>query len=113
MPGFMDSERAARAATRRLKDPRVRHFYDAFPNHLAGKAFAKGLIPEGAGPAWDIYFFYKKNTPWADAPPQPIQWMHQLGGTSRADPKRFKTGQDLIDALHQTMHDLTGDKCAP
>ncbi len=113
MPGFMDNQRSARAATRRLIDPRVRHFYDPFPSHLAGKAFAKGLIAEGNGPAWDIYFFYKKGTQWSDGPPQPDRWMHQLGGGGRADAKRFKTGQDLIDGLHQAMHDLTGDQCAP
>lgn len=112
MPGFNDNERTAGEIARTFDDSRVRHFYDAFPAHVAGKAFAKGIIKEGRGPAWDIYFFYKKSVAWADGPPSPTEWMHQLSGGKRADAKHFHTGEDLVNALHEAMHAATGDECA-
>ena len=86
MPGFNDNERTAQKIAGTFSDPRVKHFYDPFPAHLVGKAFAKGRISRG--PAWDIYFFYKKGQEWNDAPPDPAEWMHQLayGRRLRAAP---------------------------
>jgi hypothetical protein len=49
---------------------------------MAGRAFARGLLREGAGPAWDIYLFCEKDSEWTDSPP-PAEWMHPLGGISR------------------------------
>ncbi len=86
MPGFNDNEETARKIAGSISDPRVKHFYDAYPAHLVGKAFAKNRI--SAGPAWDIYFFYTKGTDWKNAPPSPAEWMHQLGGGGRATPDR-------------------------
>ena len=59
MPGFNDNERTSRKIAGSFSDPRVKHFYDAFPAHLAGKAFAEDRIAQR--PAWDIYFFFKKS----------------------------------------------------
>ena len=108
MPGFNDNERTARKIAGSFSDPRVKHFYDPFPAHVAGKAFAQGRISRG--PAWDIYFFYKKGEEWKDALPEPGECMHQLGGGKRADATKFHTGQDLIDQLHEAMHDLCGGR---
>ena len=109
MPGFNDNERTSRKIAGSFSDPRVKHFYDPFPVHLVGKAFAKDRISQG--PAWDIYFFYKKGEEWKDAPPEPAEWMHQLGGGGRADATKFHAGQDLIDQLHEAMHQVTGADC--
>ena len=111
MPGFNDNEETARKIAGSISDPRVKHFYDAYPAHLVGKAFAKNRI--SAGPAWDIYFFYTKGTHWKDAPPAPAEWMHQLGGGGRADAKKFRTGDDLVEQLHVAMHEVTGAQCNP
>lgn len=114
MPGFNDDERAARAMARTLHDPRVRQFYDPFGTHRAGRMFAKGCLREGTGPAWDIYFFYERGTIWKDRPPSPVEWVHQLDGERRADPKRFRTGEDLVTALHDAMQHLAGkDRALP
>jgi hypothetical protein len=33
----------------------------------------------GAGPAWDIYLFYRPGDRWSTSPPMPCEWWHQLG----------------------------------
>ena len=111
MPGFNDSERTAAEIAGTFDDSRVRHFYDPRATHRAGRAFAKGLIPEGRGPAWDIYFFYEKGLEWRDGPPTPTEWLHQLSGGRRADPQHFSTGEKLINGLHEAMHKVTGEEC--
>lgn len=111
MPGFADTEAAAEASAQRLDDPRVRHFHDPVSTHLAGKAFAEGLIAKGRGVAWDIYLFYGKDAEWGDGPPAPTEYLHQLGGGRRADAKQFRTGADLVKALHEAMHKVTGASC--
>ncbi len=109
MPGFNDNEHTSRKIAGSFSDPRVKHFYDPFPAHLVGKAFAQGRISRG--PAWDIYFFYKKGLEWTGGPPEPAEWMHQLGGGGRADATKFHSGQELTDRLHETMHTVTGAQC--
>lgn len=108
MPGFNDNERTASQIARMFNDPRVRHFYDPLPTHLAGKAFAQGIIPKGRGPAWDIYFFYKKGRVWKDGPPTPDVYMHQLGGEGRAAADHFRAGDNLVASLRDAMRKLTG-----
>ncbi len=108
MPGFNDNETTARKIAGTIEDKRVKHFYDPFPAHLAGKAFGKGLIKRG--PAWDIYFFYHKGQEWTDDPQQPAEWMHQLGGAG-ADESKFHAGTDLVEQLHETMHKVTAAEC--
>ncbi len=108
MPGFNDNEKTARKIAGTIEDKRVKHFYDPFPAHLAGKTFGKGLTKRG--PAWDIYFFYDKGQEWTDGPPKPAEWMHQLGGAG-ADASKFHSGTDLVDQLHETMHKVTAAKC--
>lgn len=111
MPGFRDNEKTARRIAGTFDDSRVKHFYDAFPAHLAGKAFGEGRISRG--PAWDIYFYYDKNQEWTNALPEPVEWMHQLGGGDRADATKFRAGSDLVEQLHEAMHSVTGAECSP
>lgn len=110
MLGFNDNETTAEKIADSFHDPRVRHFYDPFPVHRAGKAFAKELLTQG--PAWDIYLFYEKGLTWEALPPKPTEWMHQLSGGRRADPAHFHTGADLVEQLHEAMHKVTRAKCA-
>lgn len=112
MPGFNDNKDTASQIAQTLNDPRVEHFYDPLKTHLVGQTFAKGLLNEGRGPAWDIYLFYKKGDQWSDLPPRPVEWLHQLGGGRRADPAHFHAGEELIEKLHEAMHQVTGDECA-
>lgn len=109
MPGFNDNETTAKRIAETMSDPRVQHFYDPYPVHRAGKAFADGVV--NSGPAWDIYLFYDKNAAWSDAPPKPVEWWHQLGGGDRADPERFAAGV-IAEKLHESMHSVTGAECS-
>lgn len=104
----MDRRAAAEKMAGEFKDPRVRQFHDT-RKHLAGEAFRGKQVKRG--PAWDIYFFYDKQAEWKDAPPEPVEWWHQLGGGDRADPERFAAGV-LEERLHESMHRVTGAKCA-
>lgn len=101
-----DNAAAAAKIAKMFDDPRVRQFHDPRDSRLAGKAFAHGLIREGAGVAWDIYMFYDKDARWDEHPPKPIDWMHQLSGGRRADATRFRTGDALVEELHDTMDRL-------
>lgn len=108
-----DNAEAASKTALMVQDSRVRQFHDPRGKKLAGKAFAEELIEKDRGPAWDIYMFYKKGDEWNNKPPVPVEYMHQLSGGQRADPKFFFTGEELIRRLHETMHDVTGEECKP
>ena len=93
-----DNHGAAVKSSAIFDDPRVKQFHD--PDRKAGRVFAKDLLYEGGGPAWDIYLYYDKDAVWGDTPPKPVEWYHQLSGTRRADPKRFRPrlGRDQIQS---------------
>lgn len=102
-----DTEMAAkRAAAEILPDPRVHHFYD--PEKRVGEAIARSLGGEEGKVAWDIYLFYKAGSEWAENPPTPIAWMHQLTDSSWADHVHYHSGDDMVDALYKTMKELIG-----
>lgn len=104
-----DNEKVATNSAAIFDDPRVKQFYD--PDRKSGYAIAKDLLYENAGPAWDIYLYYDKDAQWTDAPPKPVDWVHQLGGGRRADAARFRPGQRLVDALREsTGRILSGEK---
>ena len=84
----------------------MRQFHDPRATRLAGKAFAHDLIREGRGVAWDIYLFYDRGALWGEHPPEPVDWMHQLGGGRRADPQRFHAGAELVKELRRSMKKL-------
>ncbi|MEE8153401.1 MAG: cation transporter [Phycisphaerales bacterium] len=101
-----DNEKAAIKSSTIFDDPRVKQFYD--PDRKSGYAIAKDLLYENAGPAWDIYLYYDKDAQWTDQPPKPIDWVHQLGGERRADPARFRPGQQLVKALRDATDTVIG-----
>jgi len=105
-----DSLDAARKMAASIADPRVVHYFDPRPRHLAANSFAKGIIRKGAGPAWDVYLLYDKDADWSGDPPTPAEWFHQLSGGTRADPRRFAAGA-IGDRLHEAMHRLTATSC--
>ena len=41
MPGFNDNETTAKRMAGSFNDPRVKHYFDSFPAHLAGKESKK------------------------------------------------------------------------
>lgn len=86
------------------QDARVDQYYD--PNKLVGGAIAEGLGARPGEIAWDIYLFYDKTAGWGEQPPPPIEWVHQLGDSSWADPGRFYTGDGLYQALENSMDEL-------
>jgi hypothetical protein len=104
LPG--DDEEAGKRASQIIHDPRVHHFYD--PGRQVGEAVAGELLMKGAGPAWDIYLFYRQGIKWTASPPRPTDWMHQLGGGERADPARYRPGKYLVKGLHEAMERLAG-----
>ena len=72
-----DDERAARKATVLLPDARVEHFW--VPTREVGKMFQDPIQLSGE-PAWDVYLVYPKGITWDQSPPEPVYFMHQLGG---------------------------------
>lgn len=62
-------------ATKRLPDPRVRHYWDG--ENLFAQTFAPVLGLEDQ--AWDVYLLYGKDADWGETPPKPVYWQEQLG----------------------------------
>ena len=97
-----DSKQNAKKAAVMFTDYRVSHFYD--DDQIVGKEIANRIGWDGHV-AWDIYLFYKPGVEWDEAPPRPIHWMHQLKD-SWADKTHFRTGDDLVSELFNTMTEL-------
>ena len=121
-----DDLNSATESAARVTDPRLAAFHD--PHHELGRAMARSLGWKGHV-AWDTYFVYRPGTLWTAAEmPTPDEWFHQLkdremweqtaeadvGTTewthaladkSEADPARFRTGDDLRDALENALRD--------
>jgi len=55
--------------------------------------------------AWDIYLFYPRSAVWADNPPPPLYWMHQLPD-DWATRDRYRTGDDLSSTLLSSMEKI-------
>lgn len=89
VPKLRGTEADVPSAISAMSDLRLQHFWDG-----------KGLLVRGYKPvlaiaedAWDIYMIYGSAARWdADAPPQPLFWMHQLGDP---DEPRVKTAPFL------------------
>lgn len=99
-----DTKAAAERSARIINDPRVRHFHD--PKRRSGEAIGKSLGWKDKV-AWDTYLFYERGSRWMEAPPAPLKWIHQLPWDTQADPAHFHTGDDLVEALHKIMKELT------
>ena len=91
-------------------DPRLKQFHD--PNQRTGRAFARDLLYEGGGVAWDVYLYYFKDAVWNDTLPEPVEWYHQLGGGRRADPALFRPGKKLPTALREATGRAVNDEPA-
>lgn len=98
-----DNQEAARRSSELVADPSVSQFYD--PSLRAGHAIAASLGAAGQI-AWDIYLFYPAGREWADGPPAPVDWAHQLGGRSWADGGRYRSGAALVDQLRRGKNSL-------
>ena len=70
---------AARSASRRIDDPRVRHYLD--PGYAVATPYRSilGLGRTGDEPAWDAFLLFDRSARWDEQPPAPADWMHQLG----------------------------------
>ncbi len=77
-----DDRQAAVRATAVIPDERVVHLWDA--DKSLGHTFGKVVtLPRGRTLAWDVYFAFDRRAQWGDQPPQPAEWMHQLGTDER------------------------------
>ena len=76
-------------------------YKDEFEKFNSNENIEQDLLYEDAGPAWDVYLFYGKDALWTDGPPEPAEWMHQLGGSRRADPGKFRPGAQLTVSLKE------------
>ena len=84
-------------------DPHVNQFYD--PGQICGLEVAEGLGAEPGEVAWDIYLFYDGKEKWLDRMPQPQDWVHQLKGSSWAEPGRLVQGDQLSRKLREIVLD--------
>ena len=82
-------------------DSRVTQFYD--PAKISGLEVAEGFGAESDEVAWDIYLFYDYQDEWIEQFPQPKDWVHQLGGSSWAEPGRLFQGDQLTHKLREIM----------
>ncbi len=94
-----DDYDAARRVSLDLADERVRLFYDG--QRRAGRTFARGLLPVSA--ARDTYLFYAPGQDWAEDPPEPLHWSHQLG---RVELDHFYSNDELYVQLNRSMRSL-------
>ncbi len=85
-------------------DPRVTQFYD--PAKISGLEVAKGFGAESGEVAWDVYLFYGDHDEWLDQLPQPKDWVHQLRGSSWAEPERLVQGDQLTHRLRDILSNL-------
>ena len=72
-----DNRSKAVSSMSNVPDARGTHFWDS--NASLAKQYGVVLgLPEGSKFAWDTYMAFDVNATWNDAPPKPIDWMHQL-----------------------------------
>jgi hypothetical protein len=87
-----------------INDPRVTHFYD--PLKASGLEVAEGFGAKTGEVAWDVYLFYDYLTEWVEKLPLPKDWVHQLDGSSWAEPGRLFQGEQLTRKLREIMLNL-------
>ena len=86
------------------QDPRVTQFYD--PAKLCGLEVAKKFGAKSGEVAWDVYLFYDAQDEWIEQLPQPVDWAHQLSGSSWAEADRLVQGDQLTHKLREIMLNL-------
>ena len=72
-----DSGAAAKESSELVTDGRASHFWDA--DKALPPLFAPLLGLPQDWPAWDVYLAFPAGATWADGPPAPAFWHHQLG----------------------------------
>jgi len=97
-----DTYEAAKKAVAKFEDERVQHFYDS--RQAAGRAFARSL-GYADNIVWDFYLFYPLQSEWADLPPQPEIYMHQLRNRW-ADQARLFEKDALAEKFSETMQSM-------
>ena len=105
MYGIDSIEVVGEAARLFDEDPRVTQFYDA--EKISGLEIAKGFGAEPGEVAWDVYLFYAEQDQWIENLPGPIEWLHQLRGSSWADAERLVQGDQLASRLREIMFGLS------
>ena len=105
-------EAAHRAAEKFGSQALVNHYYD--PHQLVGDFIGQGLGAQSGKVAWDVYLFFERGERWEDRMPAPVDWAHQLLGSSWADNEHFFRGNDLSERLRFIVDKLTsGDTPGP
>lgn len=77
----------------------------ADPKRSAGHLVAESLGGTDSV-AWDVYLFYGPDARWTDGPPEPVDWVHQLGGYPWASPERYRCGTELTEALGSLAREM-------
>jgi hypothetical protein len=93
-----DTRAAAETAAAAIAAPGVQQYWDA--DMALGRALGEQLDVEGPPFAWDVYLFYETDATWDAGPPNPMAWVHQMGGVA---PGRFHAGAALDTFLHETV----------
>ena len=97
-----DSLDATVPSVKALSDDRIKHYYDS--HQALGKTIAASVGWPGKV-AWDIYLFYGPTVMWAESPPKPESWMHQLSD-DWAKNNQYRTGIDLKNELSASLEKL-------
>ena len=90
-----DDYAAANRALSLVPDERARHYWDG--SQELGEAFSP-VLGLRARMAWDVYLLFDGEAEWKDAPPAPVEWLHQLVGE---DPGRAFSEGRLEDELRK------------
>jgi hypothetical protein len=85
---------------------RIAHFFerDIGLGHMINTSLGWATETGGERGAWDIYLYYAPDARWADAPPKPTRYFHQLGHVH--DDPGFASGDDLVQGLRAATIEL-------
>lgn len=91
---------AARSASRRIDDPRVRHYLD--PDYAVAAPYRTILaLPHASDdPLWDAFLVFDRAARWDKQPPAPADWMHQLGV---GPPSRRLNAEKLAESVRAAL----------
>jgi hypothetical protein len=94
-----DNYESAVKAQFQIRDERAVHYWDG--DKELGSAYGKVVpLPNGRKFAWDIYFAYAEGVKWEDKPPEPADWVHQLG----RDERQLKNGDRLRESVLELLN---------
>jgi hypothetical protein len=97
-----DNRTKAVAATKIVPDQRATHYWDA--NGCLPKHYGRILgLPRGKQFAWDTYMIFEPDSEWKDAPPEPNDWMHQMGGILGRNHPRWLDGDRFRESIQSLV----------